>query len=173
MVLFLAMTLNPANRQGLSKVDAKFLRIIEEFGWHVMTVAPRVDEEGDIFAYSSGLFHSFGHPEVIIFNLDLNSLQNAVNAIGKQAKSGIVHKIDTNYSGIVDDRDCQFRMVDRSQYREHLGYSIWFYEGMDFPALQAFWPDEAGNFAWSEGSDGWITTTQPRLDLPMLKQKPE
>jgi hypothetical protein len=35
------MTLNPASREGLSHVDAEFLQIIEEFGWRVMTVAPR------------------------------------------------------------------------------------------------------------------------------------
>jgi hypothetical protein len=50
------MTLNPANREGLSQGEAKFLQIIEEFGWHAMTVAPREGEEGDLFAYSTGFF---------------------------------------------------------------------------------------------------------------------
>jgi hypothetical protein len=50
------MTLNPANREGLSQGEAKFLQIIEEFGWHVMTVSPREGEEGDLFAYSTGFF---------------------------------------------------------------------------------------------------------------------
>lgn len=82
MIASLAMTLNPASREDLSHVEAEFLQIIEEFGWHVMTVAPRKGEEGNLFACSSRLFHSFGHPEAIIFNVDMHSLQNAVNVIG-------------------------------------------------------------------------------------------
>jgi hypothetical protein len=98
--------------------------------------------------------------------MDMYSLQNAVNAIGKQAKSGKRHEIGANYRTLLVSAIANFRMVDPTQYREHLGYAIWFYEGMNFPAMQVFWPDETGHFPWSENSDGWISTTQPRLDLP-------
>jgi len=45
------MTLNPSKRDGLSQVDAKFLETIEKYGWHVMTVAQRAAEDGDLWAY--------------------------------------------------------------------------------------------------------------------------
>jgi hypothetical protein len=41
----------------------------------------------------------------------------------------------------------------------------------EFPVLQAFWPAETGHFPWSENSDGWIATTQQRLDLARLEEK--
>jgi hypothetical protein len=28
---------------------------------------------------------------------------------------------------------------------------MWFYEGVDFPALQMFWPDREGRFPWDKG----------------------
>jgi transketolase N-terminal domain/subunit len=71
--------LNPASREGLFHVDAEFLQIIEEFGWHVMTVAPRKVRK---VIYSLTHRGFFGHPEVIIFDMDMHSLQKAVNAIG-------------------------------------------------------------------------------------------
>jgi hypothetical protein len=108
---------------------------------------------------------------VIIFNMGMHSLQNAVNATSKQAKSGKRHEIGANHRALLMSAITNFRMVDPTQYREDLGYVIWFYEGMNFPAVQVFWPDETGHFPWSENSDGWISTTQPRLDLPQWGEK--
>jgi hypothetical protein len=50
------MTLDPSKRDGFSQADAKFLEIIEKYGWHVMTVAPRVGEDGDLWVYDGGRF---------------------------------------------------------------------------------------------------------------------
>jgi hypothetical protein len=63
------MVLDPSRRDGLPPGDAKFLEIVEKFGGHVMTVAPRAGEEGNIWAYSTGLYFSYGHPKVLLFNL--------------------------------------------------------------------------------------------------------
>src|SRR5262249_2093833 len=133
------MTLNPKEQRGLSKTDASFLKIIDEFGWHVMSVAPRAGDEGDLWVYSTGLFFSFKHPEVVVFNLDLSSLSNVVNSIGKRVKAGEQFVPGANYQGIFEGRECQFREVDRSQFAEYVGFSLWFYELEDFPMLQAFW----------------------------------
>jgi hypothetical protein len=163
------MTLDPANRDGLSPGDAKFLKIIEEFGWHIMTVAPRLGEDGDLWAYSTGFFHSFGHPEIIVFNLDTDSLFSVINAVGNRIKAGEKFEPGKTYTEIVDDRECQFRWVNKSQYREYVGFSLWFYEGAEFPMLQAFWPDEDNRYPWTVGGDGWIQSTQPRLDLKLIQ----
>jgi Domain of unknown function (DUF4262) len=164
----LFVTLDPSKRTGLPPGDAKFLKSIEEFGWHVMSVAPLAGDEGDLWAYSTGLFYSHDHPEVIVFNLDLDSLPNAVNSIGTRVKAGEKFEVGKSYTGIFDDRECQFRWVDKSQYKEYLGFSLWFYEGWDFPVLQAFWPDEDNRYPWTDGGDGWIRQTQPLLyeELP-------
>ncbi len=61
--------LDPKQREGLPPIDAKFLEIIDTFGWHVMSVAPRVNEAGESFSYSTGLFMRFKHPEIIMFGL--------------------------------------------------------------------------------------------------------
>ena len=62
--------LDPKKRDGLSNGDARFLEIIDKYGWHVMSVAPLVGEKGQSFAYSTGLFMRFQHPEIILCGLD-------------------------------------------------------------------------------------------------------
>ena len=37
--------LDPKKREGLRKLDADFLEIIDKYGWHVMNVAPSVDSD--------------------------------------------------------------------------------------------------------------------------------
>lgn len=54
---------------------------IAEFGWHVVLVLE--DEEGPPFAYSIGLQHSFGHPEIIMFGLRHESMHGIINWIGE------------------------------------------------------------------------------------------
>jgi hypothetical protein len=65
------MTLDPKNRSGLNPADAKFLAGIEGHGWFVTKVAPLVGEEGECFAYSTGLYLGFGQPEIVTFGLPM------------------------------------------------------------------------------------------------------
>jgi hypothetical protein len=60
------MTIDITKRGGLNLADAKFLANIEEHGWVVTQVFPRAGEEGDYFAYSTGLFLRFKQPEIIM-----------------------------------------------------------------------------------------------------------
>jgi len=53
--------LDPTKRESFSRADAKFLEIIDKYGWHVMSVAPRSDfqDKQEWFSYSTGLFMRF------------------------------------------------------------------------------------------------------------------
>lgn len=160
------MVLDPSEREGFSAADAKFLQIIEEFGWHVMRVAPDRGEEGDSFAYSTGLYHSFGHPEVILFNLSLSAMTTIVNTIGQNVKSGQKFAAGLSYGEILNNYECAFRTVDLSHYREYLGFSLWFYEGPRFPSLQVFWPDKSHHFPWDPQCNQSVRESQPLLYVP-------
>ena len=73
--------LDPKNRAGLSPASSKFLEIIDQFGWHVMSVAPRVDSQDkqEWFSYSTGLFREFGHPEIMLCGLDSTTAMAILN----------------------------------------------------------------------------------------------
>jgi hypothetical protein len=163
------MTLDPSKRDGLSPVDTKFLQIIEEFGWHVMTVAPRVGEDGDVWAYSTGLYYSYDHPEIILFNLEADALTRIINTIGRCVKTGKKFEPGPAYADIFDNYPCSFRAVDSSQYKAYLGFSLWFYESSAFPILQCFWPDKAHRFPWEDVCADRVREAQPLLYVPARK----
>jgi hypothetical protein len=115
------VTLDPKNREGFDPKDAKFLEIIDNYGWHVMSVAPRIGEEGGIFSYSTGLFLHFKHPEIILCGLDSQTAQRIINEIGRQIQSGKNFETGQKYSGIfANDVKCLFWPVQLSLYGEYV-----------------------------------------------------
>jgi len=161
------MTLDPKKREGYDEKDAKFLEIVEKYGWHVMSVAPRVGGEGDVFSYSTGLFLRTGQPEVIICGLDPTTSAHIINEIGRQLQSGLTFKTDQQYGDIfANEVKCQFRTVHIAHYSEYVCWTQWFYEGEFFPVSQCFWPDRRGLFPWDEGCHSEVITAQPLLFHP-------
>jgi hypothetical protein len=163
--------LDPKNREGLSKGDAKFLEIIDQYGWHVMSVAPRVDsdDEQEWFSYSTGLFAAFRQPEIILFGLDDDTAPRIINEIANAMKADRRFELGMDYRDIfADDVKCTFRAVHPSHYPEYLGWSKWFYEGLDFPVWQCFWPDKRGQYPWEESCSPGVVELQPLLFNPAV-----
>jgi hypothetical protein len=164
--------LDPKNREGLKPGDARFLEIIDEYEWHVMSVAPRVDSEDaqEWFSYSTGLYMRFQHPEILICGLDADTGRGIINSIGDELKAGRKFDLDSDCAHIfADGVKCRFRIVHPSQYAEYVGWAIWFYEREAFPLWQCFWPDDAGKFPWEEGCDPSVVELQPLLYKPSQK----
>ena len=61
--------------------DAQMRSDIETYGWHVIKVLE--DDEGPGFAFTIGLFKRFGHPELIVFGLPLDTMHEMLNAAGE------------------------------------------------------------------------------------------
>jgi hypothetical protein len=129
--------------------DEKLLQDIAEYGWHVVLIAE--DEEGPAFAFTVGLYHSYGHPEVLIQGLGLDLMHQVLNAIGDEAKGGQRYEAGCRYPDLLESYDCLFQTIERSYYPEYLGYANWYYKGDNFPALQCVWPDMKGRFPGEEG----------------------
>jgi hypothetical protein len=66
--------------------------------------------------------------------------------------------------GVVEGYSVRLRKVQAlKSYREHVGYSMWFYGGPEFPLLQVVWPDKHGRFPGDPGALAAIATQQPLL----------
>ena len=151
---------------GISDSDAKVLQDIQRVGWHVVKVFVPKGEEGPDWAFSIGLFHTFGHPEVILFGLPLDRCMTLVNVIGQQVKGGAVYQSGEEYADILQDPyKCAFRDVGRDHYRDYVGYASWFYETDPFPLVQCFWPDKEGLFPWEDNCNDFVKRAQPLLFL--------
>jgi len=90
-------------------------------------------------------------------------MHKIVNNIGDAVKSGIRFEPGNEYQEIFARCGCQFRVVERANYKAYLGWAIWFYEDYDFPVLQCFWPDRVGRYPWDPGCFPDVVEMQPLL----------
>jgi hypothetical protein len=132
------MARDPNHPDNSDPSDQKFLSQIETYGWNVTNVFRREGEIGPDWSYSTGLFHSFQHPEIVIFGLELDNMQKIVNTIGSAIKGGARFESGNEYQDILARCGCQFRTVDASRYKDYLGWAIWFYNGEQFPVCNVF-----------------------------------
>jgi len=144
-----------------SKSDRKVIYDINTHGWHVMIVSPDGANPG--WAYSIGLFHTFRHPEILIFGLDGDLMHQLINHVGQGARDGARIEPERDYGDILERYRCMFRPVKTSWYPHVLGYATWFYKGSAFPALQLFWPDKSQRYPWDPDFEARFLGDQPLL----------
>ena len=163
------MPRDPKQRDDVNEYERKFLRIIDEFGWHVTNVAPLAGEEGNLWSYSTGLFYHFHHPEILIFNESTDLRWSMINSIGERVRQGEKFEPGRGYADIIGSGHyVQFRPVDVSHYKDWVNSAIWFYDNhpASFPLLQCFYPDMNGKFPWEPGCEQWAIDAQPQFFKP-------
>jgi hypothetical protein len=57
--------------------DRKLLENVEKYGWHVVLITGDKDTPG--CAFSVGLYHTFKHPEIVIFGLPKDRMHAFIN----------------------------------------------------------------------------------------------
>ena len=132
------------------KHEEKAIADIEKHGVHVLNV---FDPDGNDpkFNYSVGLWHSYEHPEILIFGLDAEISTQLINDIADKCRADDPKPTHGSISSdYVSNFDVQFLRVPKSQYKEHFGWARWLYKGDDFPVLQMVFPDKFGNWPWSD-----------------------
>jgi hypothetical protein len=130
----------------MDAADAKLLADVKQHGWHMITVSE--DDEGPGFTYTIGLFHTYQHPEVIVFGLPNRVMQGVVDCVAGLVKGGAQFADGEQSDRIINSYACIFRTVLQEHYAAHFGYANWFYKPKHFPAVQCVWPDKAGRFPW-------------------------
>lgn len=141
--------------------DQQVLDNIEAYGWHVAGVLD--DDLLPGWAYSVGLYHSFKHPEIVVFGLDSHVAHILINIVGENAEAGKSYAVDQLYPDLIDVYSCVFKPVKTGWYDPFFGYADWFYKGADYPVLQCIWPDRNSRFPWEpEFNPDWVWA-QPLL----------
>ena len=139
----------------------RVLSHIEQYGWSISGV----QGEGEVpsWVHTIGLWHSFDHPEIIVFGLDMPMLEQVANAVAAHVKSGREFEADQRDSDLLENHDVVFRRVEPAWYELVMNYAVAFYEDQPFDALQVFLPTNEGLFPWEEGFPEEARFVQPRL----------
>lgn len=145
----------------LEDEDRPFLAKIREYGWFRTEVFG--DEEGPGFSYTTGLWVTARHPEIITFSLKGETAHRIFWGLFERVREGARLPIGVPIADVLERLDVMLLPVAKEQYREYLGWSIWFYRHHDFPCLQLVWPDRSGLFPWQEGFDETFRNDQSDL----------
>lgn len=165
------------DRDENDRLDEDTIADVRQFGWSVLMIPE--DDLGPGWAYTIGLWHSHGAPELAMFGLDIELMRTRLNALGKQAVAGqhlaAGQQLATGDHLTVGDHltsgqqlpaeSVHLKSVDLRWCRPFFGRIIGFYRRPLLPFLQAVWPDSTGLYPWDAGSDEVARSSQPQLWL--------
>ena len=145
----------------LDEGDKQVLSDIEKYGLHVVHILG--DDDGPSFSFSIGLFQNYQHPEIIIVGLRQELNHVLINDIAADIKKGKSYNAFSYSPDILENYQCYFVPVDKSNYRNYLGYAHWYYKGDNFPVLQCIYPTTKGIYPWEDKWPESIKNIQPVL----------
>src|SRR5688572_14122973 len=116
------------------------------------------------FAYSIGLFETYGQAEIICFGLPEKLGHEIINDVADLMKSGETIKAYTNYDNIFKDSRAEFLSVDNRNIDDYFGVALNYYNTTKFPALQLVWTDRKDKLPWESGFEEEFIHKQPLLD---------
>lgn len=138
--------------------DAKLVADVREYGWHCVLVQDAEEDEAPAgeapFAYTVGLSHTYGHPELVL----VGRWQYAHGILGAAVE--LVHEGTRLAPGdesddVLEGYPVRFGAVADDRRRELLTYADWLYGRRPFAALQVILPDGAGRMPDEPDYDGY------------------
>lgn len=143
----------------LDDEEKEFVASIREHGWFGTHVQAEENQPG--FSYTTGFWVTLGRPELIVFGLKSETAQSVFWNIFRDLKAGKWLPVRSRTEDLFGNHQACLFTMDRAHYAEHLGWSLWFYGGDDFPCLQLVWPDRSDVFPWEPAFDPNMTGIQP------------
>jgi hypothetical protein len=104
------------------------------------------------FAYTVGVWHTFGEPELVMFGLAGDDMQIWLNACVELGRDKGWPAANAPFDGVLDGFETQLKDVHPSWYRALFGAALGFYRGVAVPFRQLVWPDRHGQWPWDEGA---------------------
>lgn len=146
-----------------------------EHGWQVMFVSDDVacgdpehqDHDGHEgldpepeFAYTVGLGHRSGHPELLMSGLKQQVMHRALNGVARQVVNGRQLRPGDVLEGVLAGVPVVMERLADQAISETVTWSGWFHR-KKAEALVVVWPSTSGLFAWQPGAPAVLDELQP------------
>ena len=156
--------------------DRRTIDSVLEHGWQVILVDADAGcsdpthqdhsdddhgEPGPSFAYTVGLGHRFGHPELLMSGLDHRVMHRALNDVARRIMHGRRLAAGDALEDVLAGVPVAIEKVADLALRETVTWSGWFHRRKP-EALAIVWPDRNGVFAWQPGAPEILDELQPR-----------
>lgn len=133
-------------------------------GWHVIWIPAGDSIPGS--AFTVGLTHSFGVPELAAFGLSDEVGYTTLNMMGELVREGDRLRSGSRIGHVLEGFDLELRAGDPAWSDALFGSAQWFYQRDDPAFVQCVWPDMSGRFPWEAGFDDRLRRFQPALWMP-------
>jgi hypothetical protein len=134
----------------LTEQDERTISHIEEFGCSITQVKSSTSGPG--WSYTIGVNDTAGAPEIVTVGLREKTALFLLNEAACRLRAG-TDLVQGRHSGMIGEVDCEFRPVDPKWVKHLMGWAFWYYDGVDFPVLQAVYPDLENRFPEDAGFD--------------------
>jgi hypothetical protein len=149
------------DRDRLDNFQLRTIVHVTQYGWSVVLIP--ANDAGPGWAYTIGLGHSHGSPELAMFGGDVYEMEEILNALGRQAAEGRPPSDGERREDVLRGWPVVFRAADPRWHEAAFGGALAFYRRTPVTFLQVVWPDPNGRFPWDEGTDGVYRRAQPVL----------
>ncbi|MEV0971867.1 DUF4262 domain-containing protein [Microtetraspora glauca] len=154
----------------LDAFDQRTIAHVEQYGWSVVMVPE--DETGPGWAFTIGLRHSLGSPEVAMFGLDLDLMRECLNTLANAIAAGHPVSPGQERDDVMERLPIVIKPVHESWHKPLFGAALSFYRHRPQPFMEMVWPDNAGLFPWSESCSPRVRELQPSLWIPKAEHVP-
>jgi len=152
---------------ALAPADERTICQIEEYGCSVISVG-RDCKDNLSWTYTIGVYDTCGKPDLITVGLKFSTAQACLNQAAKLLRSGI-DLTRGRHADLIGNVDCEFRPVDPKWVRHLMNWANWYYEGTNYPVLQAIYPDLENRFPEDSGFDTRFAQPMMQSDAPLTE----
>jgi Domain of unknown function (DUF4262) len=134
----------------LTEQDERTISHVEQFGCSVVQVKSNTSGPG--WSYTVGVHDTASGPEIITVGLREKTALFLLNEAARRMRDHI-DLSEGRYRDMIGEVECEFRPVDQKWVKHLMGWALWYYDGADFPVLQAIYPDLENRFPGEPGFD--------------------
>lgn len=139
--------------------ERQCIETVERAGWEVLLVGADGDA-APAFAYTIGLPHRVGHPELLISGLRPEVMHHVLNDVAGEVVGGATVRPGDGVEGCLSGAPLLAEEIAPAALLHTVTWSSWFHR-RDVAAVQLVWPDKGGRFAWQPGASALLDPAQP------------
>ncbi len=145
-------------------INDKALDDIRRVGWHILGIEG--DETTPSVVHTVGLQKTFGHPEMVMVGLKVDTMMQIVSDLGQRVADGVTISAESELNDVLEGYPVRFEEALPVAHERFLPGAHEFYGESGFKALQCLWPDKAGRFPGDRDVAATCSSVEPRLGDP-------
>lgn len=112
---------------------------VQSHGWSVVALPEEHGLPG--WAYTVGMWHTLGAPELCMFGLRVRDMHHWLNEVGDRMRAGLRLRPGTVLDGVLDGHSLVVRPVHESWHAELFAFGLDFHSRPVLPIVQLVWPE--------------------------------